>query len=574
MLFLLTGTAMAQKVRPIKVNASNAAAYRDSLKLLMFGSVSFPYDILPIGIETNVNTIDHFPGFPYGPIMYPAGNLDSVDRISIQVDPNTINFPQPVRAFLFHPHNSNGKLFIYHSGHCAGSATAEDVFANGNGNDAAGVIPSLVADGYTVLAVPMINYLFPYPGNYSCGYNNHDYLFIDSVYANPLGLFFKPLIASLNFLGRSNYSGIYMCGLSGGGWTTSLYQAIDTSVTYSFPVAGSWPMPVRTAFYPAIGDFEQSYPALYSRLLDYHELYTLACLAPARKMLQINNRYDDCCFSGSEPHIFYVDSVAKALRGSGGVFRFYLDETQTGHQISERALEVMRTFLANDTAYLQILPPDSITNGFDYLYDIAANFRLTTPPDNSALQFSLLKGPSWLTLSNGRLSGVVPGGNIFTAADSISLKVEDSTGRFVIHNFNLARKRSSPYFFTGSVADSTIYFLPPYRTSLSTVAQQASQYFFFNDPGVQVQELSVVNNSLIKMKINREVRTSDLVGYTGNGGVYALTYNNGLRLDDFGLTPIDLNVIVQKHAAIGMIRFNSDTRKFEYFNGTGWINMN
>ena len=37
-----------------------------------------------------------------------------------------------------------------------------------------------------------------------------------------------------------------MAGLSGGGWTTTLYAAIDPSIRYSFPVAGTIPLYLRT----------------------------------------------------------------------------------------------------------------------------------------------------------------------------------------------------------------------------------------------------------------------------------------------------------------------------------------
>ena len=261
--------ATAQRVRPIKITASNALAYRDSLVRVIFGSTVFPYDILPDDIAPNVHTIDHYPGFPYNSILYPSGNLDSVDRLSVYPATNITDFPEPVQSYLFHPHNSNGKLFIYHSGHCAGAATVEDVCDNNAGAEPGLIIPALIADGYTVLAVPMLNYKLLYPTGLVCGYNNHDALFAEGHYPNPLSLFFKPLVACLNRLGRNNYSAIYMCGLSGGGWVTSVYPAMDAAVSMSFPVAGSWPIPVKDIFYSG-GDFEQYYPPVFRSLMDYN----------------------------------------------------------------------------------------------------------------------------------------------------------------------------------------------------------------------------------------------------------------------------------------------------------------
>lgn len=559
---------------PIKITAANATAYRDSLKNVIFGSLVFPYDILPETVTTNVNSLDHYPGFPYTGILYPAGNLDSVDRFTVRPTDNLVDFPESLSVYLFHPHNSNGKLFIYQSGHCAGIATTEDVIANGSGAEPGLIIPAMLADGYTVLAVPMINYQNVVPQGYSCGYNNHSAVFEDGHYQYSLALFFNPLIASLNFLGRANYSSIYMCGLSGGGWTTSIYPAIDSSISCSFPVAGSWPMPVRLKYYPE-GDYEQFYPPLYS-LLDLHELYTLSCLAPARKMLQINNRYDNCCFSGSFQHIYYIDSVAKALEGTGGNYKFYLNERDTIHRITERSVEVIQAFMRNEAADLQQLPADSIVNGENYIYDIKNNFIVNTSPDNSRLRYSLLRAPDWLTIDTliGRLSGIVPSGNIISKPDTISFKVEDSTGRFVIYDYTITRKREAPYFFTSYLNDSTLYFLPPFSNSLDEVNPLIISSIYFNDPLLAINDIRLDNHSLIKLTMNRPILATDSVGYNGFASPYALTYRNGVKLDDFSLNPIVLNGVTRMPATAGMIRFNKDSNKFEYFNGTNWINMN
>ena len=119
-----------------------------------------------------------------------------------------------------------------------------------------------------------------------------------------------------------------MCGLSGGGWATSVYPALDSSIRVSFPVAGSWPMAVRHYFDNSYGDDEQTYPPL-THLLDYHDLYTLSCLSPARKMVQINNRYDPVA-STDRPLISLCGFCKKALGNSGGDFRFTWMNSATG----------------------------------------------------------------------------------------------------------------------------------------------------------------------------------------------------------------------------------------------------
>jgi hypothetical protein len=388
-----------------------------------------------------------------------------------------------------------------------------------------------------------------------------------------MAFFFKPLIASLNQLGRSNYSAIYMMGLSGGGWATSLYPAMDSSVRVSVPVAGSWPMALRAYFY-GDGDREQYFPPIFGGWLDYHDLYTLSCLAPARKMLQINNRYDACCFNGADRHIFYVDSVAKALEGTGGNFKFYLDETINQHAVSARAMEVITAFINGDEAQLQPPPPDSVYAGMLYNYNVRNNFTVN---GNAAtgLRYSLLKAPEWLSMNplTGVLSGQVLPGAIIPITDSASFKVEDDQGRFVVYNINFIKKRTAPFLFTMAPDSSTLYLLPFYSGSITTVSPLSASSFFFNNPALEVTNLAVLNGSVLQLRLNQPLQSTDSIGYNGFASANPVRYANGLRMEDFSLKRILFNAVNNNYARAGMIRFNSDTRKFEYFNGTGWVNM-
>ncbi len=566
--------AQAQRVGPIRVNAQNARAYRDSLIRRVFGTTTFPYQWLPDSVITQVNSIDYLTGFPFTALMNTRGNLSSIDKLVVTVDADRVNFPEPSKIYLFRPIRSNGKLFIYHAGHCAGNAMAEDIMVNGSGRGSGLVIPRMVREGYTVLAVPMIHYRNRPPTGYVCGYNGHDPLFLDSLYAYPLGLFFKPLIASLNSLGRSNYTDIYMCGLSGGGWVCSVYPAMDSSITLSVPVAGSWPIAVRNMFYTG-GDSEQYYPPVFKQLLDYHELYALSCLAPARRMLQINNRYDACCFNGAYPHIYYVDSVARVLEGTGGTFRFYLDETGYQHAITRKALQVMLTFIGGSEASLAVAPPDSLYGGFSYRYSIKDQYMLNRPAADMPLRYSILKEPEWMYLNSttGELLGQATPAGFIPSRDTVSFKVEDDEGHFVVYSTQLVKKRDRPYFFTLNRDSQTVYLLPHYARSLLQADSLSADYFFFNTPSVQVLRLSVMQQSLIRLELNRPLEPGDSIGYAGMRETYPIRYANGSLMDDFGIQPVRRDALNNQIALPGMIRFNSDTRKFEYFNGTAWVSM-
>ncbi len=158
-----------------------------------------------------------------------------------------------------------------------------------------------------------------------------------------------------------------MIGLSGGGWTTTLYAALDPRIMRSFPVAGSIPLYLRgTVSSPPspdisflgistisgnecnnLGDQEQSLPDLYS-IAGYPDLYVLGSYGTGREQVQILNRDDSCCFGQAQeanPDDYdddirtYEFGVRKTLESlNAGHFRLEVDEASTHHQISRQAL--------------------------------------------------------------------------------------------------------------------------------------------------------------------------------------------------------------------------------------------
>ena len=57
----------------------------------------------------------------------------------------------------------------------------------------------------------------------------------------------EPITVSLNYLDEEyDFSSYYMIGISGGGWTTVIYSAIDDRISNSFSVAGSYPLFLRS----------------------------------------------------------------------------------------------------------------------------------------------------------------------------------------------------------------------------------------------------------------------------------------------------------------------------------------
>jgi hypothetical protein len=130
-----------------------------------------------------------------------------------------------------------------------------------------------------------------------------------------------------------------MIGVSGGGWTTTLYAAIDPTIQSSYPVAGSLPLFLRTAPCNDSGDWEQAGPSLYNKV-DYMDFYILGAYGKGRKQIQMLNHYDSCCFEGIR-YVTYENTVKSVVNKLGkGAFDVFLDSSfRYDHKISLYALE-------------------------------------------------------------------------------------------------------------------------------------------------------------------------------------------------------------------------------------------
>ena len=60
-----------------------------------------------------------------------------------------------------------------------------------------------------------------------------------------------------------------------------------------------------------------------------------------RKLIQIFNKYDPCCFDG-ELYQSYEDEVKRTVSNlQKGKFKIYLDDSHKGHKISENTLRII-----------------------------------------------------------------------------------------------------------------------------------------------------------------------------------------------------------------------------------------
>lgn len=267
-------------------------------------------------------------------------------RHRLRVDELGVALEYGVSSRLFHvlPRRSwNRRLAVYHNGH---GEPLDSMLRTAE---------ALLERGYSVLlcAMPFKHWnpasiADPTGAKKPIGITSHDDLARwESAAFSPLTFFLEPVALALGHLVAAyRPASIEMIGLSGGGWTTTVYAAIDPRVTRSYPVAGSVPFYLRTAppnVISTTGDWEQrreTLPNFYA-IAGYLDLYVMAAIGPRRRQLQILNRFDPCCFSGVG-HRSYAAAVGHRVRVIGnGHWDLVEDATHDRHAISPYALSVI-----------------------------------------------------------------------------------------------------------------------------------------------------------------------------------------------------------------------------------------
>ena len=260
-------------------------------------------------------------------------NLKQLDKITIEMEHGVNSI-----AYFFTPHESNNKLIIYHHGHVGDFVLERNT------------ITFFLNNGYSILAfnMPLIG-MNNQPVIETSDFGpvkfiSHKQLpLLESSKFSPIKYFVEPISLSLNFIDQNyDYDSYYMVGISGGGWTTVLYSAIDQRVSQSYSVAGSYPLHLR---YEAknLGDYEQSNPNIY-RISNYLELYTMSSFGNDRKLVQLFIYNDPCCFQAELYEKFpYGNTIQDRLEilGDEGKFSVFLDNSTNQHEISEHTLSLI-----------------------------------------------------------------------------------------------------------------------------------------------------------------------------------------------------------------------------------------
>ena len=257
-------------------------------------------------------------------------NLKRIDRLTVEMEYGINSV-----SYLFIPKQSNEKLILYHQGHNGDFLLGKDTiqfFLDRNFTVVALSMPLLGINNQPVVEINGLGEM---------KLISHNQLrLLEANNFNPMKLFLDPIQINLNFLDKEyNFKQYSMIGLSGGGWTTVVYSAIDERISDSFSVGGSIPFYLRVDSRD-MGDYEQTNIELYKNV-NYLELYVLSAYGDGRQHVQIFNKNDPCCFSGNgyETYEFVIDDKISQL-GKGN-FQIFIDDTHNEHKISNHILKLV-----------------------------------------------------------------------------------------------------------------------------------------------------------------------------------------------------------------------------------------
>ena len=264
-------------------------------------------------------------------------NLKRIDRLTVEMEYGVNSV-----SYLFLPEQPNEKLILYHQGHRGDFLLGKDTiqfFLDRNFTVFAMTMPLLGMNNQPVVEIDGIGKI---------KLNSHNQLrLLEANDFNPMKLFLDPIQINLNFLEKEyNFKQYAMIGLSGGGWTTVVYSAIDERISDSFSVAGSIPFYLRVDSRD-MGDYEQTNVELYQNV-NYLEFYVLSGYGDGRKHVQIFNKNDPCCYSGSGYETYELIIKDKMLQLGKGNFQILVDDTHDEHKISDYILKLVHETISLD----------------------------------------------------------------------------------------------------------------------------------------------------------------------------------------------------------------------------------
>ena len=335
------------------------ASTRSGLLANIFNSSALPNPTIPaanIHLNVSPSTVPAALRGELSGLLAQLSNVKRVDMLEYPMKDTNGNLVFTSLGWHFIPSSgAKNKMVIVHQGHDTtfmDPVPGQDAGGTG-GRNLAATISALLFEGYSVFAMYMPLYR---PDNTS-SLSHWNLMNTVSPQGGGSGtrFFMEPVRAFLRYLqtqsasgGFPQYTDFSMTGISGGGWTTTVYAAIDPTIELSFPVAGSIPLYLRC---PTNGAATYNHDAeqfqghgIYS-IAGYQDLYILGATGIssngfARHQTQVLNRQDDCCFGQGEqaaqlgPWDASVNHYELAVRnevyqlGQGGMFRVDIDENK------------------------------------------------------------------------------------------------------------------------------------------------------------------------------------------------------------------------------------------------------
>ncbi|MEN8188140.1 MAG: glycosyl hydrolase family 28 protein, partial [Bacteroidota bacterium] len=268
-------------------SGNDALKLKKNLIKFVFGNEELSLNNLPSNVKKDYSD----------PEYHDIKSLKTINKITVEMD-----YGLESVIYHFNPKSKNNKVVLYHQGH-------RGDFVNGKS-----VIKEFLDNGYSVVAfaMPLMGMnnkpFVTIPNLGKIHLTQHEYFkFLEPENGHSVKYFIEPVITTINYLEKIySYDNVIMTGISGGAWTTTIAAAIDSRVKMSFPVAGSYPMYLRSGSDKDSGDWEQSIPD-FLQTANYLELYVLGAYGDSRKQVQVVNKYDACCFGGTKWKTYYPE---------------------------------------------------------------------------------------------------------------------------------------------------------------------------------------------------------------------------------------------------------------------------
>jgi hypothetical protein len=412
-------------------DTQNISSLRAEINNAVFGSETIPELSLDSQVHKYISVVAG---------VYNSSHLGRFDMGTV-----TMKNGFTSKICFFKPVKSNGLNIpiIYHTGH-GYTLLQEDLFVNNQFDDSLHikVIDFFLSKGFDVIGIDMP--LFganKHPAQVTENnrtypiFGHNDVMYLD----HPLYYFLAPVASAVNYLEKqSPQNNFVMLGLSGGGWSTTVYSAMDTRIQLSFPVAGSIPIPLRTQPND-LGDLEQYISPFYD-LYNYSTLYFLGSAGSGRMQYQILNKKDHCCFA-FDGKKYWVDSVQNALKNLDypGTYRFYLDTFADNHRISSVAVDTIYTNIMSGLANERLKSRISINSSrvSNSICDNDSLFLSVTDSLHDKIQW--YKNGQPIFGAKGDQFNVRNGGDYFARLTNMSGAEANTDTITVIQTFELSR---------------------------------------------------------------------------------------------------------------------------------------